>query len=100
MSRERTITASDLPPRHYTSEDRKALGYEVKDGAWHKNGRPICSRPAPDGYMRIVNGALVRSPAPPVCGQWATVRMVKSGRFYCSFHAPKHGEREAREVPS
>lgn len=92
-------TAADLPPRRFTTEERAEAGYTLVDGCWHKDGQPICSRPHPEGYMRVVDGGrLVRSPAPPVCGVRATVKMVRSGRYYCDFHAPKKGERIAAEA--
>lgn len=100
----RTITAADLPPRTYTAEDRRARGYEWlggkgKEGAWHRNGVPLCSRSERGGSMMMQDGRLVRSPAPPICGRRAAVRMVNSRRYYCAFHAPKHGDREAVQTP-
>lgn len=84
-----TYTARDLPERPVAPVE----GYARIGGHWHKDGKPICSRPN-SGYMSVVGGMLRRSAAPAVCGCLARVRMVKSRRFYCDYHAPKTGERE------
>lgn len=88
-----TITANMLPPRAFTLEERAEAGYTYVKGVWHTDGHALCSRPYRAGYMRMVDGRLIRRPAPPVCLNRAAVVMTKSGRYFCALHAPKKGER-------